>query len=125
MSNKIKSKSEHPKAKEDKLYVKFQLSQEQYAKYDPIIKALDVPRSEFFKHLLLNKNFTYKPSNKAQIKRTLFLIGKMSNNLNQIAHRVNADNHSGIISQRTYNLAMNELITIREILQRIADASKS
>ncbi|EPN0316314.1 plasmid mobilization relaxosome protein MobC [Vibrio vulnificus] len=119
-------KNKEPNVNEnDEVVIMFKITKEQFAKYEPIINALDVYRATFFKHLLLNKNYTYKESNKAEIKRMLFLVNKTSNNINQIAHRLNADNLSGIISQRTYGTAINELITIKQQLERIIDVSKS
>lgn len=43
------------------------------------------------------------------LKKALFLMAQASNNLNQIAHRLNADHKAGKITPALYNAVLQEL----------------
>lgn len=50
-------------------------------------------------------------------QRLLFLVNKASNNLNQIAHRANADHVAGIIGQKTYERVLADLEQLSRYLK--------
>ena len=54
-------------------------------------------------------------------KRLLFLANKASNNINQLAHRINLDNKKGKINESTYKSLLNSLINIERLFVAAAD----
>lgn len=101
------------------VHVTFRLTEDEYAPFAKAIAQLDISKSEFFRMLTLNRIENYQPDYRQQpdYKRCLFLMNKTSNNLNQIAHRLNLDHNKGIISSSLYERALNTLINIRDLLQ--------
>lgn len=101
------------------VHVTFRLTEDEYAPFAKAIAQLDISKSEFFRMLTLNRIENYQPDLRQQpdYKRCLFLMNKTSNNLNQIAHRLNLDHNKGIISSSLYERALNTLINIRDLLQ--------
>jgi hypothetical protein len=73
--------------------------------------------------LSLNQINGYQPDQSQQqdYKRCLFYLHKTSNNMNQIARRLNADNAKGIISDALYKKLLNALIGIRNTLQDMTE----
>lgn len=51
------------------------------------------------------------------IKRANFLLAQASNNINQIAHRLNSDHASGLVTPALYAEIMDELLTISATLK--------
>ena len=45
-------------------------------------------------------------------KRMIFLASKASNNINQIARKLNSSHRGGVVSEKTYVDILNKLITI-------------
>lgn len=103
-------------AKEKTRVVSFRVSEEVFAEYERKLKNSGVKKSQFLREVLLNSNATFQAPSK-DYERLLFLYNKSSNNLNQLAYRVNsAYRKSGIISESLYIRALNELVLIRELL---------
>lgn len=96
--------------------VAFRATKAQNAQFIEAIKKSGVSRSEFFLRSVVNA----KPVFEAPAKdwgRLLFLYNKSSNNLNQLALKVNhAYRRSGVISESLYIKVNNELVLIRELL---------
>ncbi|ENO8530949.1 plasmid mobilization relaxosome protein MobC [Escherichia coli] len=105
------------------VHVTFRLTEDEYAPFAKAIEQLDMSKSEFFRMLSLNQIEGYKPDYRQQpdYKRCLFYLQKTSNNINQIAHRLNTDNAKGIISDTLYKKLLNALIGIRNILQGMTE----
>ncbi|ARR51943.1 plasmid mobilization protein [Photobacterium damselae] len=101
--------------------ISLRLTTEEYEPYKLLMKDLDIGKSAFFRALLTNKLGVVQLENNKDYKRMLFLNNKISNNINQIAKRLNTDAKKGIITQRSYNLAINNLISIKQQLKRMLD----
>lgn len=101
--------------------VSFRLTESEFAPYKLIMDEASISRTEFFRAIFLSKQYTFTKNQKDEIGKILFAFNKTSNNINQIAKRLNTDNKKGIISQRSYNLAINELISIQSQLQRLIE----
>ncbi|RZI55639.1 MAG: plasmid mobilization relaxosome protein MobC, partial [Pseudomonas sp.] len=52
--------------------------------------------------------------------RLVYLMNKASNNINQLAHRANADNLTGVISEETYACVLRELEVVSRAMKRAA-----
>lgn len=85
------------------------------------IKA-NLSQSDFIRMATLNDNLIIvakdPPKEKPSIdkQRMLYLYNKTSNNLNQLAHRLNSDNKKGSVTESTYSSILNELLMIRLLL---------
>lgn len=104
--------------------VSFRLTPTEFLPYKEILKNTDLSKTDFFRSVFLNKqySFTVKENKPIEYKKVLFLVSKISNNINQIAHRLNADSNKGIITQNSYNIAINRLKNIEDQLRRLLDA---
>ena len=81
-------------------------------------KESGLTQSEFLRELLQNRKATIvaRPKKSQDKKRLLFLFNKTSNNINQLAYRVNADHLEGRNTDSTYQNIANELEAIRGLL---------
>lgn len=96
----------------------FRLTDEEAAIFEEKIAASNMSKSEFFREVFINSNvnLTVKAAPSKDYQRLLFLTNKASNNLNQLAHRVNTHHLNGKVSDRLYRKYLNTLISIRDIL---------
>lgn len=105
------------KKNKDKVY-SFRLSSEDAAIFEEKLAASKMKKSAFFREVFINSNvnITVESAPPKDYKRLLFLVNKSSNNLNQIAHKINLYHSQGIISDLLYRKLLNNLITIRDLL---------
>lgn len=101
--------------------ISFRLTESEYKPYKDILGHTELTKTEFFRNVFLNKQYTFNVKERRPVDyhRLIFYFNKASNNINQIAKRLNEDNKKGIISQKTYEKGINELITIQSNLQRL------
>lgn len=68
-------------------------------------------QSEFLRELLERKKpqIIARKKTSPDLKRALFLMNKTSNNINQLAHRANADHLEGILNDDRYARILAEL----------------
>ncbi len=89
--------------------------------------AANMTLTEYFKEAILSDKTIVmaKQAPPRDLKQLLFLFGKTSNNLNQLAHRAHTDNLRGVLSDRSYQMLIAQLNAIRfELLEGIANADK-
>lgn len=91
--------------------VAFRLTDGDFLAYKRKFSASGLTQSEFFReHVLTNTTqVVAKPKASADTKRAVFLLQKASNNINQLAHRANADHLSGILSESSFLAILNQL----------------
>lgn len=98
--------------------VSFRLPPAELAAWQAKVEASGLTASEFFRDLVLTNRTQVvaraRPS--ADQTRLLYLVNKASNNLNQLAHRANADHQAGKITEATYSGILAELAAIRQAL---------
>lgn len=96
----------------------FRLTDEEAAIFEEKIAASNMSKSEFFREVFINSNvnLTVKAAPSKDYQRLLFFTNKASNNLNQLAHKVNVHHLNGKVSERLYRKYLNTLISIRDIL---------
>lgn len=82
-------------------YVTFRISDQEYEPFKEVIAELGLSKSEFFRLLVTDKLDPDKHSKKhdADYGRLLFLFNKTSNNVNQIAKKLNTLFKSGDIRE--------------------------
>lgn len=108
---------------ERKNVISIRLTDEEYQPFKELLEATEFSKSEFFRALILNRinQLPDKPKVTRDYKRCLFYMHKTSNNMNQIARRLNADNAKGVISDDLYKKLLNALIGIRNTLQDMTE----
>lgn len=112
------------KVNKTKLY-SFRLTEDEANIFEEKIAASQLTKSQFFREVFIksNVNLTLKSAPSKDYQRLLFLVNKSSNNLNQIAHKINAYHMQGRISDSLYKKFLNNLINIRDLLlSGISDA---
>jgi hypothetical protein len=86
------------------IVISARLTEDEYADITLRISGADgkamMKQSEYFKSALLDAAVHVKDKEVEQFK--VFILSKISNNINQVAHRLNSDNKAGIIDAETY-----------------------
>lgn len=96
--------------------VTLRLKEDEYARFEYIIKETGISKSDFFRLLIMGQ---FNPDKHNQVKKDnnrklLFYFNKASNNLNQITKRLNTDHKNGILSEAAYLRYLNTLVNIRD-----------
>jgi hypothetical protein len=116
------SKSEDEKLKHT---VAFRLTDGDFEGYEQKFSAAGLNQSEFFREHVL-KNTTQvvaRPRASADGKRAVFLLQKASNNVNQLAHRANAEHLAGVLSEATFVALISQLEQLnRHMLEQTREA---
>lgn len=95
----------------------FRLSHEDADVWDAKIAQSGMKISEFMREAVIN-NETVITGQKRTVKhitsdpdmvRRNFLLAAASRNINEIAHRLNADNLAGVVTPATYSAVLDEL----------------
>ena len=102
--------------------VSFRLTAADHAAYLAKVEASGLKPSAFFRDAVL-KNRTQivaRAKSSPERGRLVYLMNKASNNINQLAHRANADNLTGVISEETYARVLHELEVVSRAMKRAA-----
>lgn len=91
--------------------VSFRLTAADHAAYLAKVEASGLKPSEFFRDAVLTNRtqIIARAKSSPERGRMLYLFNKASNNINQLAHRANADHLAGVISEATYTRILSEL----------------
>lgn len=92
--------------------VSFRLTAGDHAAYLAKVDASGLKPSEFFRDAVLTNRtqiLARPPKASPERGRLLYLFNKTSNNINQLAHRANADHLAGVISEATYTRILTDL----------------
>ena len=91
--------------------VSFRLTAADHAAYLAKVDASGLKPSEFFRDAVLTNRtqIVARPKASPERGRLLYLFNKTSNNINQLAHRANADHLAGVISEATYTRILTDL----------------
>lgn len=95
------------------------LTETDYVAWLAKVQTSGLTRSEFFRECVLANRTQVVARLKASDDKTrlLYLANKASNNINQIAHRANADNLAGLASESTYRAILGELQALNQLLK--------
>ncbi|HCP0994452.1 TPA: relaxosome protein [Escherichia coli] len=102
---------------ERKHVISLRLTDEEYQSFHEYFTSLEVSRSEFFRMVILNRLDdipTLKQKRPVEYRELLILFNKSSNNINQIAKKINTEYRNGFISESTYLRYLNVLVNIRD-----------
>ena len=102
---------------ERKHVISLRLTDEEYQSFHEYFTSLEVSRSEFFRMVILNRLDdipALKQKRPVEYRELLRLFNKSSNNINQIAKKINTEYRNGFISESTYLRYLNVLVNIRD-----------
>lgn len=109
-----------PDAEKVLMKMSLRLTEADHSAYMAKCREAGLTRSEFLRDCVLRnrtKVLARAAPPSADMRRVLFLWGKTSNNMNQLAHRAHADNLAGILSEATYCSILSELNAIAQQLK--------
>ncbi|ALR95867.1 plasmid mobilization protein [Vibrio alginolyticus] len=103
--------------------ISFRLTESEYAPFKLILETTELTRTEFFRRVFLNNeyHFDVKERPPKELDRLLFLFNKSSNNLNQVAHKLNSAYRGGVISEKVYLETLNNIVSIERLLRGALD----
>jgi len=121
------ARPEKPDAEKLQKSVAFRLTEGDFEAYKKKFLASGLTQSEFFRrHVLANTTEVIaKQAATSDDKRSVFLLAKASNNLNQLAHRANTDHLAGKVSETTFAAILDQLQQLNQfMLDQAAESRK-
>ena len=119
-ADKQTEKSKHKKTGQESVVISFRLSKAEYEPYRVAVEKSGVGRSAFFRNLFgANKGkvvITEKQAATEDYSQYLHLVGKISNNINQLARLLNGAEKAGKVTEKQYLTGLNNLNSIRLLL---------
>ncbi|WP_104024578.1 plasmid mobilization relaxosome protein MobC [Vibrio hyugaensis] len=108
------------------IHIQTRLTPSEYKPFKNVIENFDIKKAELFRKIILsNEKNMVEVSGSAQEtdaqKRMIFLANKASNNINQIAKKLNQAYRGEVVSERNYLKIMNELIGVRSAFENGMD----
>lgn len=110
----------------------FRLSEADAEVWDDKIARSGMKISEFMREAVIrnetvvvgdasrkNRPVRKKADVNPDIQKTIFLLAALSRNMNQIAHRLNADNLAGLVTPATYVAILDELQDISVEIKKV------
>lgn len=102
--------------------VAFRLSEADYLAYKQKVAESGMTPSEFFRTAVLsNKTTIVARRTSPERQRVVYLMNKASNNINQIAYRLNSDHLAGKLNSRIYMSVLNALVRISDHMKAMVD----
>lgn len=102
------------------IVVSFRLMRDEFSLFEEQIKVSRLSRSAFFRKLTLSKSDSVHIEVK-DTSKLLYLFNKSSNNINQLALKINSAHKNGIISERKYTLLLNALLNIESLMKKAVE----
>lgn len=98
--------------------ISFRVTVDVYADFQNQCSAAHMSKSELFRdYIAQNKvQVIARPVPSRDAKRAVLLLQKASNNLNQLAHRANSDNLSGLLSDAHYQAFTGQLAQLNKFM---------
>lgn len=102
--------------------VSFRLSEADALAYQAKCAEAGLTPSEFFRECVLTNRtqIVARPRVTQDTRQLLYLFSKASNNINQLAHRANADHLAGKLSEQTYEDILYHLELIARYMKATA-----
>lgn len=103
--------------------ISFRLTESEFSPIKRALEDTSLTRTDFFRRVFLNNEyqFTIKERPHKDYDRLLFLFNKSSNNINQIAHKLNSAYRNDIISEKVFLESLNTLISIEGLMKGAID----
>ncbi|NIY83692.1 MobC family plasmid mobilization relaxosome protein [Vibrio hepatarius] len=108
------------------IHIQTRLTPSEYKPFKKVIDTFGVNRADLFRRVILsNENNLVEVGGSNQIteaqQRVVYLANQTSNNINQIARKLNQAYLGGVVSERLYLRMMNELIGVRLAFEKGMD----
>lgn len=105
--------------------ISFRVTDDVYAEFEHQCSTSNISKSELFRDYITKNKLQViaRPGMSRDAKRAVFLVQKASNNINQLAHRANAEHRAGVLSEQTFLAISNQLGQIATMLQDSADVN--
>jgi len=99
--------------------VSFRLAKADHAAFVAKVEASGMKESAFLRDCVLNNKtqIVAKAKTSVDVTRLLYLCNKVSNNVNQLAHRVNTDHLAGKVNEATYESLLFELHAVTQYMK--------
>lgn len=103
--------------------ISFRLSAKEYKPYGDIIKKNGLKKSKFIRDVFLNASIdedgkiVVKKTKVEDYKRVVFVANKSSNNINQIAKKLNLAYKNGTVNESLYVEMLNRLIGVEKLFK--------
>ncbi|OEF62202.1 hypothetical protein OAA_18540 [Vibrio cyclitrophicus 1F175] len=96
--------------------VSFRISESEYEPYRLMIENTGIKKSKLMRDVFIAKSgcMVEPKEDPKDKKRLMFLASKTSNNINQLAKKVNQAYRAGVVSERVYRETLNNLISIEK-----------
>lgn len=108
-------------AKENKaIVVSLRITSAEFLPFESQIRESKLSRSSFFRKLILDKQGVINIEVK-DTRKLLYLFNKSSNNINQLALKINTAHKNGTISDKKYSLLLNALLSIESLMQKAVE----
>ena len=94
--------------------ISFRLTESEFGPYRKVLESTELTKTDFFRSVFLERKYTFHVNERRPVEygRLLFLFNKSSNNINQIAKKLNNAYRVGVINEKIYVETLNNLITI-------------
>ncbi len=94
--------------------ITFRLSESEFKPYEKVIAKSGLKTSQVMREVFIEKSdkVVLPKQQSSDSKRLVFLANKASNNINQIAKKLNIDHLEGTVNEKTYTALLNNLINI-------------
>ncbi|WP_233890092.1 plasmid mobilization protein [Paraburkholderia flagellata] len=98
--------------------IAFRLTDEDREAYLAKVDQSGLTQSEFFRQAVLENRTQIVARQRPTVdrKRLLFIVSRAGNNINQLAHRANAEHVKGKLTEATYERLLDELQFISRYL---------
>lgn len=110
------------------VHIQARLTPTEFEPFKAVIDEFGITKAKLFRQVILSneKNLVIvgDKSDKTHDeykKRMVYLANKTSNNVNQLAKRLNEAYRGGVVSERNYNRMMNDLIGITSTFKKGID----
>lgn len=105
------------------IHIQTRLTPSEYEPFKTVIENFDIKKSELFRKVILSneKNMVEVSGSAKETdaqKRMVFLANKTSNNINQIAKKLNQAYRGEVVSERNYLKVLNELVGVRSAFEK-------
>ncbi|MFW8631648.1 relaxosome NikA [Vibrio natriegens] len=105
------------------IHIQTRLTPSEYEPFKTVIEHFDIKKSELFRKVILSneKNMVEVSGTAKETdaqKRMVFLANKTSNNINQIAKKLNQAYRGEVVSEQNYLKVLNELIGVRSAFEK-------
>lgn len=102
------------------IVISLRITSDEFSPFASQIEESKLSRSAFFRKLIFDKKGLVQIEVK-DTRRLLYLFNKSSNNLNQLALKINSAHKNGIISDKKYSLLLNALLNVESLMKKAVE----